>query len=362
RMRDRLEDLPLHRTRAADRETVAWLARRPREAGWLDPVRSLELSGPPPAVCQRVTRDTLDHPANRYVNWLIDRLVRRLAQTATALEAHTGSELNDTRSWVLARAAALRVWSDRLDRLRRRSFLRDLPKRPASEGAMLVVLDHPLYSRVHRLARRVLSARFALDSGPQAAATRPSFELYELWCFLAVQRVLNDHLGTGFRWSHRGMDRLLCLDGTGGGAAFCATDGSRHLELLFNPTFASVLRPTPSHGRISLSSERRPDLVLSWTGPGVRRFVIFDAKYRAGAANLGDAMQSAHIYRDALRWPDRGGRCEGAWLLAPRRSEDADLWFQPAFHQDHGFGVLELRPGRIVGPVARARLCAVLQA
>jgi len=360
RMKDRLHPLPLHRTRAADRETVAWLAQRPREAAWLDPVRSRELSGPPPEVYQRITEDTLDHPANRHIAWLVQRLVQRLTETADALERHSGSSLNDSTAWTTARAAALRTAAARLNRRRRGSFLRQIRPQPASQTAMRVVLDHPAYARVHRLARRVLAARFRLEESPESAATRPSFELYELWCLLAVQRELAVTLGADFRWRSRGLQALLTLDGTGGGAGFVAVAGSRRLELLFNPTFTSALRPTPAHGRTSLSTERRPDLVITWTAPGCRRWLVLDAKYRAGAANLGDALASAHLYRDALRWEAFGGRCLGAYLLAPRASDDAALWFEPAFHDANGLGVLALTPGTAVSELTRRRIAGVI--
>ena len=158
-----------------------------------------------------------------------------------------------------------------------------------------------------------------------------------------------------------GVACALSAPGTGGGAVLTGTDGSARAELLFNPTFPSMLHGLPAHGRISLSTERRPDLVLAWTTPSTRRWVVFDAKYRVGAANLGDAMTSAHIYRDALRWADQGGACAGAWLLSPRRSADADPWFQPAFHVAHGFGALELRPGSPVSPPTAQRLSAILR-
>ncbi len=344
RQEDRLSEVPLHRTRAATLETVAWLSSHPREAAWLHPEKSVELSGPPPSLPVRATRDTLDHPANRHVAWLLLAVQRRLGEAAGVLAAAKASELNRTGAWIAARVAALRRWAARLERLRRRSFLRGLRAAPATESAMLVVLDHPLYARVHRLSRRVLAARFALESGPEAAATRPSFDLYELWCFLRLQRWLAAELGEGWRWKGRGLERLLALSGTGAGARFTARSGERRLSLLFNPTFTGALVKPKKHGRVSVSTERRPDIVLAWEGRGRRGWLALDAKYRAGAKGIGRALEAAHIYRDALRWPRYGGRCAGTWLLVPRRTADAALWFGEDFHREHGLGAVCLRP------------------
>ncbi|MFH1465083.1 MAG: DUF2357 domain-containing protein [Pseudomonadota bacterium] len=362
RVRDQLQEIPLHRTRAADRETTAWLSAHPRDAIWLDPVRSLELGGPPPTLPHRTTQDTLDHPANQHVAWLLLRVIRRLHETATALRRVTGSQLTDTSAWAEARAQALLDAAQHIERLHRRSFLRALRPAPASESAMLVVMDQPLYARVHRLCRRLIAARFQLEPGPESAATRPSFDLYELWCFLAVKRALEGALGPGFHWQAAGLRHLLRLDSHGTGAVLSASDGASMLRVLFNPRFPSALQRLRGRGPRSISAERRPDIVLTWASREHRRWLVLDAKYRVGAQSLGQALESAHIYRDALRWPAFGGRCEGAWLLAPRRTRGARVWFREDFHDEHGLGVLELRPGSAPPPVTPQRLTRFLTA
>ena len=362
RVRDRLEEVPLHRTRAADRETTAWLCRHPKDAAWLDPDKSLELGSTPPNLPHRTTTDTLDHPANRHVAWLLLAVIRRLDETARALQGVSGSKLTDTQAWTHARASAMTQAAARLRRLHRRSFLRSLRPVPASESAMLVVMDQPLYARVHRLCRRVIATRFQLEAGPEASATRPSFDLYELWCFLAVKRALQAHLGPSFTWQAKRLSKLLRLDSHGTGAVFTASNKGATLQLLFNPRFPSALSKVDRKGRQSISSERRPDIVLTWARGQVRRWLVLDAKYTVLSQNLGKALESAHIYRDALRWPAFGGRCAGAWLLAPQRTADADLWFQPGFHQEHGLGVLELRPGSAPPDTTNARIASILPA
>ena len=354
---DQLEFVALHRLGAATDEPLRWLASHPADAAWLRGASG----GEPPTLPQRRIHDTLDHPANRYLAWLMRRLLRRFDEVVRALDAVPANELNDTRLWLVARAGALRSARGRLDKLLRRSFLGRLEPGPPSEGAMLVVTDHPRYARVHRLARRLLAPRFKLTEGELAAATRPSFHLYELWCLLALQRAVDVVAPGGpLRWTARGLDRLLALRGTGAGAALRGVGGDLEVDLLFNPSFPSGAGQPTVVGRRSLSGERRPDLVLRVARPGHRAWCVFDAKYRVGARSLGEALGSAHIYRDALRWDAWGGRCSGAWLLAPRRTDDAGLWFDAAFHGEHGFGVVELRPGRGVSVELRGLLAGLL--
>ena len=73
---------------------------------------------------------------------------------------------------------------------------------------------------------------------------------------------------------------------------------------------------------------------------------MLDAKYRTTRPNVLDAMSSAHIYRDALRWRQR--KPESAVLLVPR-SGGAPWMEQPDFIAEHRVGVRELNTETDVG-------------
>jgi hypothetical protein len=343
RVRHPIEDVPLHRTHAADRETVAWLARHPADAAWLDPAKNLELEGLPPEVPQRTVEDTLDHPANRHLAWLCVRVHRTLRDAAAALRRVKPDELNDTVAWCEGRAAALDTAAERIDRLRRRSFLATLRPAPATGSALLVVRDDPAYARVHRLARLILAPRFLHAAGALSASTRPTFDLYEMWCFLAVQRALAHQLGSAVAWTSTKLECLL-EGGTGEGARFDGSGEALALSILFNPTFNSWMTRVRNERR-SVSRERRPDIVVTWREGDNTAWVALDAKYRVGYRSLGEAFDSAHGYHDALRWPAFGGTCRSAVLLSPQRTDDAAAWFKADFRDEHRVGVFAVAPG-----------------
>jgi hypothetical protein len=338
-----IEDVPLHRTHAADRETVAWLAHHPAVAAWLDPTKNLELEGLPPEVPQRAVEDTLDHPANRHLAWLCVRVHRTLHDAAAALRRVKPDELNDTVAWCEGRAAALDTAAERIDRLRRRSFLATLRPAPATGSALLVVRDDPAYARVHRLARLILAPRFQHAAGALSASTRPTFELYEMWCFLAVQRALAHRLGSAVAWTSIRLERLL-EGGTGEGARFDGSGEALAVSILFNPTFSSWMASVPNTRR-SVSRARRPDIVVTWREGERTAWLALDAKYRVGHDALGKAFDSAHGYHDALRWPEFGGACRAAVLLSPQRTDDAAAWFEAGFREEHRVGVFAVAPG-----------------
>ena len=357
RIRDLREDRPLHQTRAADRETLAWLVRHPREAAWLDPTGKLDLPGPPPVLPQRHTVETLDHAANRHIVWLVDRVVRVLRATAGALRGVPDNTLNDTQQWCQARASALDRAAEGLSRQHRRSPFAQLRPQPANDAALLVVLDHPRYTRAHRLARRFLTAKFRPETAELAPPSRPTWDLYELWCFLAVYRGLKGVLGPTWAWTHKGMDRLRALDGRGTGAVFTATRGAEILRVHFNPRFSGYLHRGKSPIRFSISGEMYPDITVALNGGP---WLAFDAKYSVSKRSLVQQFTSAHRYHDALRWPTHGGRAQAVLLLCPRALEDTRPWFFDAFHAEHGVGAFALAPGTAKAADLARWVCATL--
>jgi hypothetical protein len=67
--------------------------------------------------------------------------------------------------------------------------------------------------------------------------------------------------------------------------------------------------------------------------------IVFDAKYRSARASVLDAMGSAHIYHDSLRW--KGIKPDVSWLLIPRADEVMPL-VSPTYHKDYGVGAWQI--------------------
>jgi hypothetical protein len=91
----------------------------------------------------------------------------------------------------------------------------------------------------------------------------------------------------------------------------------------------------------SISNDRIPDLVLKVEDDGEIRFAVLDAKYRTSRANVLEAMESAHIYQDCLRFKSR--RPDASFLLVP--SSGGAGWLEdPAFQEEHRVGIHVLSP------------------
>lgn len=342
------EELPLRKVRRVDRETLKWVSRHPEIHEHLDPWKSLELSEHQPTVLQRRTIDILDHQVNRYISWLIRRVEQVLKNTAIKLDdISNGKLMDETAFWCKSRSKSLRQGSDRLLKLWRSSFLSLIRQEPLTETALQIVLDEPDYARVHKIGRLFLNPLFQLhgENNKPKAAVRPSFSIYELWCFFAIGEQLKI-IFPDWIWTTSGKEKLLGSSATGEGARYHALSPSGDtIQVLFNSTFAGYFYRSDK-ARWSISGERRPDIIVCYKPHGKEgKWICMDAKYRVGQKNLSDAFSSVHIYRDSLRYSGYGGRCQASVLLAPSMSVDTEDWFCNEYLSTHGGGVWELKPG-----------------
>jgi hypothetical protein len=353
------EHVPLRAVRRADANSLQWLCRHPDAALAVDAWRSLEEQAVEPRIPQGRAHFDHAHPVNRYVAWALHRAIGvldGLANRLTEIAARPRSN-DDDRDWATARARAARVAALDLAQLHRRSFLHEIAPAPPSPSALLSLRDSPAYARFHAIVRPFTSPRFRWQPERAEAGARPTYELYELWSFLAVTRQLEARLpGWKSRWRHEKSRDFA--GGIGPRTWFELKGEPGVLRLHFNLTFPSYRQPET--GRFSLSTERRPDIVVSFSpAEGGGRWMFLDAKYRVSKQALGEAFESIHIYRDALRWPELGGRATAGYLLVPAHDPDADPWFTADFQRRHSCGGLELRPGHEKGEV-HERITAAL--
>ena len=217
---------------------------------------------------------------------------------------------------------------------RRRPF-REV-RRPELSGAGLnAVAAHPLYARFWRVGWEALRRGVHRCDPKDMIPLSPTWEIYERWCFVALARRLREWL-PDYAWEQAGTTGSARRTIIGSGS-----DGHR-IELHLQKTFRST-RGRRKAGGWSVSRQCVPDLVLESKSPaGVTRFVVLDAKYRAGEdAIVGGMAESAHLYQDALRWGVR--RPERTLLLVP--NVDATPWLtSPEYIAEHHVGVVALRP------------------
>ena len=263
-----------------------------------------------------VWSSSLDTPENRFVLYVLDKCLSSLDRFRDAVDR---PGLSPTFR------ALLDGWIRSVSAFRSDPMFHGVGTYFGLSKESLVLHNRAGYATTYRAW---LELRRDLEFFASASAARLGMrsvnELYEIWCFLAIRRMLSD---LGFRESERkearwrkvGLEREM-ENGAGASFRFEGNDGLR-LELSHEPVFGRF-RSGPFH---SATIPQRPDIVLEarWPAsdemPERRLLWIFDAKYRlmedaaAGSADRDDepmrdcdylvppdAIDQMHRYRDSI--------------------------------------------------------------
>ena len=263
-----------------------------------------------------VTRRNLtnDTPENRFVKMVLVRSGRTLGQMANRLRR--GDKAPDKQRLSETFFNELGQWQHDLGRLAGRAFFADVGQFAGLSRESLVLHGRAGYSGVYRIWQQL---KLYLDVfGSQVGVSLKSVEeLYEVWCFLELRRILIEELGfaetesTKVALSEKQME-LQMLDGFGAAFQLDRRDGLK-IRLAHEPTFGKP-PPAKSAGPLySWITVQRPDILLEATfSTGEKLYWVFDAKYRIQPDNSGaepadtvdlvpnDAINQMHRYRDAL--------------------------------------------------------------
>jgi hypothetical protein len=274
---------------------------------------------------------TVDCAANRAIAAMVFRLLSRIARLTTAFERIALQANHPLESKISRRLQLLGTLRDGLLRVRRAATLGSVTRAEVTAAGLIAVSAHPEYARAYGLAWKVL--RTGVESGDalDMIPMSPTWEIYERWCFLQVARAL-ERLLPDVVWKAKQGSSVDAFRLTG-------SHGDAKIAVWLQARFPAW-DVANERGFRSLSGERIPDIVVTLASGDVRRFLIIDAKYRSSRLNILDAMQSAHVYRDALLW----GACR-PWksLLIIPRVGSASWLGTSDFQQRFDVGTLEAR-------------------
>ena len=290
-----------------------------------------------------VPEETLDGTGNRCVAAIAHAVSRRALRLRQTLQLTVAREENsDTRTALAVRWPRRRDFLDqivrRLRHLQRVSPLADVTRREISAAGLNAVSADPAYSSAYVSGWRIL--RHGVEGPPDGERVwiSPTWEIYERWCFV--------QLGKAVRALHPEYDWSISTNHKQKAAvAFIGSKGrNARIELFLQPEFPAGDFGS-NNGFQSISGKRKPDIVLTRTDVNEPKWYVLDAKYRTERSYVLEAMASAHVYRDALRWNQR--RPERAVLLVPKAG-GAPWLEQPDFICRHRVGVCPL--GEDTGP------------
>jgi len=340
--------VPPHSVRRFDHHSARTLARTPQI---LAAVRSGRESVPPDRLLFDVPKSTLDldTPAHRALLALILAVIRRIRKVRAELEQLGVGESNPTFRTPFSpklpyRRKLLDELEQALSRHSRATPFTVVRRAEVSAAGLNAIAGHPPYAAAYQRGWQLLRPGIDGQYHGETLPMSPTWEIYERWCFLCLAGVLRE-LFPSLKWK-RSVSNVDRLTETGFADGLTVT-------ILLQETFRAMDQINQITGHFSISSERRPDIVIKYEDNDIRRFLVFDAKYSISRASVLAAMGAAHIYRDCLRWDGRAP--ELALLLIP--SQGSASWLEEAdFHASHRVGVLPLSPAG-----GKERLRALIQ-
>ena len=336
-LRARRVQRPLQHVRRADRQTAMAALRNARLLTvFADRDSGLTSTDILPTFDLPIAREALDASGNRCIAAIVHAVSRRAVRLKATLQSAVDQSESDSRTALASRWPRRRDFLERivrqLKKLQHMSPLADVTRREISAAGLNAVSADPAYASAYGFGWRIL--RHGVEGPPDGEHLwiSPTWEIYERWCFVQLGNAIRS-LEPGYSWSVSRNHKSRAT------AAFIASsNGAACIELLLQPTFTAWDLGLNS-GFKSISGKRVPDIVLTRTDRATPEWYVLDAKYRTTRRYVLDAMASAHIYKDSLRW--NGRRPERSVLLVPRGG-GAPWMERPDFIGRHRVGVYVL--------------------
>ncbi|WP_155518656.1 DUF2357 domain-containing protein, partial [Acinetobacter pittii] len=254
---------------------------------------------------------SVDTPENRYIKMIIGVCKSKLISIYNSLVLE-----NDKRSEERLSQEFLDEiynWQAPLLKMERQSFFKDVGDFNGLVKESLVLQQKTGYSTVYKVWQELHYYLNAFSS-QSLISMRSVSEIYEIWCFLQLRRILVEELAFIEIRSHKefiinGFLERQLKDGMAGAFEFTRSDGVK-VKLVHEPIF----KENSSNIR-SYVVNQKPDILLEVNFPNGKKCIwIFDAKYRiktqkdrfvADQCNEADcvpddAINQMHRYRDAL--------------------------------------------------------------
>lgn len=275
---------------------------------------------------------TFDTPANRTLLGLVRRFEAAVTMLSEAVQSRNlESQEEEQTLRAHRRLLDLEALAHQTRKLLHGTLFREVSSGETSAAGLTQISAQPQYSRAYRLGCRALGRQLEGIDSPDQLHIPPSWGIYETWCFLRVVASASQiTCSPPVEQTPQAVaaERAVRFDISHG----------RWLEVLFQATFPSLKKPEKRMGW-SLSGERRPDIVFVHHTPLRSNAVVLDAKWRSGRTNVLQAMESAHIYHDALRV---NGRKPHPCLLLLPGSCVVDELEQTEFVKENGVGAVSL--------------------
>jgi hypothetical protein len=303
---------------------------------------------------QHTTHNTIE---NRFLKHTLQMIQKRYSALAKRVLELNISDPEKER---------IKTTADTLQHLVRNPFFRTIGKFEGIKQESLILQRDVNYSKVYRTSA-ILRKSFNLNDGLYRMETKDIATLYEIWCFIQVEKVVKELFReqdidvTTDHQNRMEMHSLFTYDlGKGEHSRIVFKNGDITLaELVYNPKHTEHENNRTGIEHLeSYTVPQKPDIVLQLTKDDLERGMnltyLFDAKYRIEQDRNGrdvppdDAINQMHRYRDAIYYstPQQNGlRKEvlGGYILFPGQMTETDHFRQSV--DEVNIGAFPLRPG-----------------
>lgn len=299
---------------------------------------------------QQNTYNTLE---NRFLRHALLTIQKRYAALAERVL------LQDTRMADTHRDRIART-RDELNRLSRHPFFRTVGPFDGIKQESLILQKDVNYSKVFRIYT-ILQKSFSLNDGLYRMETKDIATLYEIWCFIQVEKVVKELTDTEPEQQSRTEMSGLFTYSLGKGEhskIIFKKDDVTLAELVYNPRHSDKDDVKGIGELESKTVPQKPDIVLQLTKDdlqeGMKLTYLFDAKYRLekdGANDVppDDAINQMHRYRDAIYYNSRHHdekikkEVIGGYILFPGKMDEASRFRRSI--DEVNIGAFPMRPG-----------------
>ena len=338
--------VPANQVRRLDSQSMMAIAKQPVTIARLRGVASAAAVQSEILFDVPRSREILDTPAHRTLLRVVKAVLLRIQYVSEALANWARTEEQSTTRTALGprmarRHAYLTELETELKRALRLTPFNEVSRQEISAAGLNAIAAHPLYSRVFRTCWSILRPGIAGNSD-ELLWMSPTWQIYERWCFLRVYEALCSVFPELAWQRYFPTKRDDCI-------VFKAEQGDLKIALYLQPRFPAFDQPAWESFQ-SLSGERIPDIVLTYSKGCVKQMLVFDAKYRVSRAGVLDAMQSAHTYHDCLRWVDTAPALS---LLFVPAGGGAKALEEKSYRDKYGVGVLPASVGIPLGALSQ---------
>lgn len=257
--------------------------------------------------CQSKKKLSIDTPENRFIKMVVKTTKLRLADFHHKLVISNKSPENQRLSDSFIEK--IYSWQTPLLQMQKQNFLKEVGPFKNLNSESLVLQQKTGYIAVYRVWQEL---KFYLDmfANQSSVSMKSVSEIYEVWCFLELRRILVDDLGFSNKTHKKAILTLRefeykLKDGFGGAFEFERSDGIG-IRLAHEPVFTNRSKKIRTYG-----VAQSPDILMEVTFPDKKKCIwLFDAKYRIQLDQNDtesaidyvpeDALNQMHRYRDAL--------------------------------------------------------------